>query len=178
MSARQHRGYLSQARSRLARHGPKAEVVELRSLEQLRRAFNDDTGTPRLVFLFSPTCPVCHSGARWARTEILDRYPSARLKVLAVWFNAVPGDSRRLLDTRVLSDSRVTYFWDQQKVAGRWFSEHVTNRRRITWDAYFLYGPGARWDQEPGPLVSRSPAGSVIAAASQLQQAVQPFLEG
>jgi hypothetical protein len=55
MSARQHRGYLSQVRSRLARHGPKAQVVELRSVERLRRAFNDDTGTPRLVFLFSPT---------------------------------------------------------------------------------------------------------------------------
>jgi hypothetical protein len=55
MNARQHRGYLSQVRWRLARHGPKAPVVELRSLDQLRRAFNDDTGKPRLVFLFSPT---------------------------------------------------------------------------------------------------------------------------
>jgi hypothetical protein len=90
----------------------------------------------------------------------------------------MPGDSRRLLDTRVLSDPRVTYFWDQEKVVGRWFSAHVTNRRHITWDAYFLYGPEARWDQEPGPLMSRSSASSVIAAASQLQQAVQPFLEG
>ena len=52
---RQHRGYLSQVRWRLARHGQKAPVIELRSLDQLRRAFNDDTGTPRLVFLFSPT---------------------------------------------------------------------------------------------------------------------------
>jgi hypothetical protein len=111
MNARQHRGYLSQVRWRLARHGQKAPVVGLRSLAQLRGAFNDGTGTPRLVFLFSPTCPVCHSGARWARREILDRHPSAGLKVLAVWFNVVPGDSRRLLDTRVLSDPRVTYFW-------------------------------------------------------------------
>ncbi len=118
MSARQHRGYLSQARSRLARHGQQAQVVELRSAGQLRRAFNDDTGTPRLVFRFSPTCPICHAGARWARSEILDRHPAARLKVLAVWFNMMPGDSRRLVDTRVPSDSRVTYFWDQDKVPG------------------------------------------------------------
>ncbi len=54
----------------------------------------------------------------------------------------------------------------------------MTTRRRITWDAYFLYGPEARWDQEPGPLVSRSSASSVIAAAGQLQVAVQPLLEG
>lgn len=178
MNSRQHRGYLSQVRSRMARHGQQAQVVELRSVDQLRRAFNDAAGSPRLVLLFSPTCPVCHAGARWARSEILDRHPSARLKVLAVWFSMVPGDSRRLVDTRVLSDPRVTYFWDREKAVGRWFSEHVTNRRRITWDAYFLYGPEARWDQEPGPLVSRSSASSVIAAASQLREAVQPFLEG
>jgi hypothetical protein len=112
------------------------------------------------------------------RREILDRYPAARLRVLAVWFKMVPGDSRRLLDTSVLSDPRVTYFWDQRKVVGRWFSHHVTKRAGITWDAYFLYGPEARWNREPGPLVSMSSATSVIASASQLQQAIQPFLSG
>jgi len=90
----------------------------------------------------------------------------------------LPGDSRRLLDTRVLNDPRVSYFWDQEKVIGRWFSEHVTNWRGLTWDAYFLYGPEARWNQQLGPLVSRSSASSVIAASSQLQQAIQPFLHG
>ena len=90
----------------------------------------------------------------------------------------LPGDSRRLLDTRVLNDPRVSYFWDQEKVIGCWFSEHVTNWRGLTWDAYFLYGPEARWNQQLGPLVSRSSASSVIAASSQLQQAIQPFLHG
>jgi hypothetical protein len=89
----------------------------------------------------------------------------------------VPGDSRRLLDTRVLSDPRVTYFWDQEKLVGRWFSQHVTSRKGMTWDAYFLYGPEARWDRELGPLVSRSSASSVIADSSQLQRAAQPFLD-
>ncbi len=119
---------------------------------------------------------MCHPGARWVRTEILDRHPSASLKVLAVWFNMVPGDSRRFLDTSVLGDPRVTYFWDQRKVVGRWFSDHVTNQPGITWDAYFLYGPEARWGQEPAPLVSTSSASSVIASASQLQQAIVPLL--
>jgi hypothetical protein len=112
------------------------------------------------------------------RREILDRHPAATLKVLAVWFNMVPGDSRRLLDTSVLSDPRVTYFWDEQKVVGRWFWGHLTRRPGITWDAYFLYGPEARWDQEPEPLISMSSATSVIASASQLQQAIEPFLSG
>lgn len=110
------------------------------------------------------------------RSEILDRHASARLRVLAVWFNMMPGDSRRFLDTRVLNDPRVTYLWDEGKEVGRWFSDHVTNRPGITWDAYFLYGPEATWGHEPGPLVSASSASSVIASASQLEQAIRPFL--
>jgi hypothetical protein len=43
--------------------------------------------------------------------EILARYPKARLKVLAVWFDMLSGDSRQFLDTKVLGDPRVTYYW-------------------------------------------------------------------
>jgi hypothetical protein len=35
----------------------------------------------------------------------------------AVWFDMLAGDSRQLLDTRVLADPRVTYYWDEGKVA-------------------------------------------------------------
>jgi hypothetical protein len=108
--------------------------------------------------------------------EILQKYPSARLKVISVWFNMLAGDSRQLLDTRVLGDPRVTYYWDQDKVAGRWFSDHVTGGAGVTWDAYFLYGPGARWDQSPGPLVSSG--GPVIGSAGDLMTAIRPFLSG
>ena len=108
--------------------------------------------------------------------EILQRYPSARLKVLAVWFDVLPGDSRQFLDTRVLGDTRVTYYWDEARVAGRWFSDHVTGNPGITWDAYFLYGPDARWTQAPGPLLSSN--GPVIGSSSELRSALDPFLTG
>lgn len=110
------------------------------------------------------------------RSQILERYPHARLKVLAVWFNMLVGDSRQLLDTRVLGDPRVTYYWDQDKVTGRWFSEHVTDQAGITWDQYFLYGPDARWDSAPGPLVASD--GPVIGSTNELMTAIRPLLTG
>ena len=109
--------------------------------------------------------------------QILDRYPAAKLKVLAVWFDVLAGDSRLFLDTRVLADPRVTYYWDERKITGRWFSDHVTGGMGITWDAYFLYGPDARWDEQPGPLVSAS-NGAVIGSTDQLMASIRPFLGG
>jgi hypothetical protein len=108
--------------------------------------------------------------------DILAKYPAARLKVLAVWFDMLPGDSRQLLDTRVLADPRVTYYWDSGKLTGQWFTDHVTHRKGITWDAYFLYGPNARWDRLPDPLVVASSRGPVIGSTDALTAAIRPYL--
>ena len=105
-------------------------------------------------------------GARWVHSDVLAAYPSASLKVYVVWFNMLPGDSRQFLDTKVLSDSRVSYYWDQQKVVGNWYSRNVTHERGTTWDAFFLYAPNVRWGEAPPPTVADG--GSVIGAHGEL----------
>ncbi len=49
------RGYPAEVKARLSESGPSAPVVDLHGVDQLKAAFNADTGTPRLVLLFSPT---------------------------------------------------------------------------------------------------------------------------
>jgi hypothetical protein len=71
-----------------------------------------------------------------------------------VWFDMLAGDSRQLVDTRVLNDPRVTNFYDPKKAIGSWFSERLDGEKGIVWDAYFLYGSDASWAAEPGPLLS------------------------
>ncbi|HVA24709.1 MAG TPA: hypothetical protein VMW62_09965 [Chloroflexota bacterium] len=100
------------------------------------------------------------------RSDVLTAYPSAQLKVYVVWFSMLPGDSRQFLDTKLLSDPRVTNYWDQQKVIGTWYSQHVTHQRGTTWDAFFLYGPNAQWTDVPQPEVTDG--GSVIGAHDDL----------
>jgi hypothetical protein len=65
----------------------------------------------------------------------------------------MPGDSRGLVDRKVLNDHRVANYYDPNRVVGTWFAEH-TGDAGIVWDAYFLYGADASWTDEPGPLVS------------------------
>ncbi len=104
----------------------------------------------------------------------MDKHSDARLRVFVVWFNMLPGDSKMFVDLKVLGDRRVTNFWDEGKVIGPWFGQHVTNEGGIVWDAYFLYGPYARWDALPGPLVSSG--GPVIGSTDQLRQSLDPLL--
>jgi hypothetical protein len=47
--------YVHDAADRFVEHGPSATVTDLHGVEQLRSAFNDDAGVPRLILLLSPT---------------------------------------------------------------------------------------------------------------------------
>lgn len=100
------------------------------------------------------------------RDNILHKYPSSSVRVYAVWFNMLAGDSRNLVDRRVLDDPRVTNYYDPNRVVGSWFAQHVDHGGGITWDAYYLYGTDAKWQDEPGPLVSFG--GTVIGSSADL----------
>lgn len=104
------------------------------------------------------------------RSDILQKYPASDVRVYVVWFDMLPGDSRDLVDRKVLNDHRVTNYYDPNRVVGSWFAQHVSgDGGGIVWDAYFLYGAYAAWTAAPGPLLSSG--GSVIGSSSDLAEA-------
>lgn len=100
------------------------------------------------------------------RSNILEKYPSSQVRVYVVWFNVLAGDSRALVDRRVLNDSRVTNLYDPKRLIGSWFADHANGGGGIAWDAYFLYGRDATWVSEPGPLLSHG--ATVIGSSGDL----------
>lgn len=104
------------------------------------------------------------SGARRVQKEILDPRPEANLRVYAIYFEMVEDDrgaKSRVDPKELLDDPRVTSFWDDGKIAGRWFDENVTklgeregDPNRIEWDSYVLFGPRAQWGEGPPDHVS------------------------
>ena len=101
-------------------------------------------------------------GARWVQSEILEPNPKADVVVYAVSFRMLASDrvAKWLVEPHdLLSDPRVLHYWDEGSVVGRYYEEHVTRlgdpgEDRVEWDAYFLYGPGATWGEQPPEHVS------------------------
>lgn len=102
------------------------------------------------------------------RSDILRKYPESPVRVYVIWFDMLPGDSRQLVDTRVLNDSRATNYYDPNRIVGSWFADRG-GEQKIVWDTYFLYGPDATWTDEPQPLLSSG--SSVIGSNGDLASA-------
>lgn len=98
------------------------------------------------------------------QTNILDAKPDAALRVYAIFFEIVAGDkgAKYEVDPReLLDDPRVTHFWDERRLSGRWFDENVTGlgkrtgeEGRIEWDTFILYDEKVEWTDEPPRTVS------------------------
>ena len=98
--------------------------------------------------------------------DVLDPHKDADLRVYAVWFNMVEGDSRDRWSPELLTDRRVVQFWDEEKTVGRFFaprtqSEEMENAlapnssglgQAVLWDSYLVFGPESRWDEAPGGI--------------------------
>jgi mercuric reductase len=87
--------------------------------------------------------------------ELLEPNPDADLRVYSIWFNMYPGDHKSRWNPDLLTDPRVTHYWDKDKLIGRWMVEQkvVDYPRRTLWDSYLLFGPEAAWEETPAPLV-------------------------
>ena len=77
-----------------------------------------------------------------------------------------PGDARRKWPPTLLTDQRVSHYWDEQRTLGTAYLSNLPamldRRAEATlqptadamWDAFYLYAPGDRW-QDPLPLPIR-----------------------
>lgn len=110
------------------------------------------------------------------RSNILEKYRSSEVRVYVVWFDMLPGDSRDLVDRRLLNDRRVTNYYDSGRLVGSWFAGHVDTGGGIVWDAYYLYGVEATWTESPGPLLSSG--STVIGSSSDLAAAMASVVSG
>ncbi len=108
--------------------------------------------------------------------------PEAALSVYAISFHMLPSDhlAKRLVwPDDLMGDPRVTHYWDEKRLVGRWYEKEVTRRsargQRVEWDAYFLYGPEAFWDQEPPEHVSWGR--QIIRSLEKLRRHLEELIE-
>ena len=110
--------------------------------------------------------------------EILDRNREADVEVYAVWLPMIASDARSEWKQSLLPDGRVVHLWHEQRVTGRRFARQTWYDRNVevAWDIYVLFGPDARWNGSPAPLISWGE--TVIDARERLRRDFLAMVDG
>lgn len=94
----------------------------------------------------------------------------------------LPTDSVGQWDSEILTDARVTEFWDAEGALGDWFGQQRERMAldffggAVVWDASLLFGPGAAWEEVPHPLEAFGY--TIIADRDTLQQSLEAIWAG
>jgi hypothetical protein len=88
-------------------------------------------------------------------------------RVFVIWFRMLEGDEQGRWPRQVFSDPRVTQRWDEPKLTGVWFLEHLKDLKPAhdvagkfpqdvdaMWDTWMLFDRGAQWTDVPRGLLS------------------------
>ena len=108
---------------------------------------------------------------------MLAQRPDARLAVYVVWLPMLAPDSRSEVDAELLPGPRVTHFWDENRIIGRWLASTGLGEpgySGVVWDAYYLFGPDAVWNERPAPLAGFGTP--VISATGSLEAELRKLL--
>lgn len=84
------------------------------------------------------------------------------------------GDTRERWNGTTMPDTRVTHYWDGERVIGQWFAKEIDDYEGIAWDTYYLYGPDATWENIPSPLVVSG--GTIYGERAALEKQVSKLL--
>jgi hypothetical protein len=86
-------------------------------------------------------------------------------------------DQRAEWPSKLLTDRRVTHFWDDRKLLGNWyamFREFSKAPGDVVWDAFFVYNSDSRWTDHPSGLIGWG--STIISHKNQLAEAVAASL--
>ncbi len=108
----------------------------------------------------------------------METNPDAQLRVYAVWAETV-SRNRRTWSPDLMQDPRVMHLWDEEAVVGRWFPKQeelrqLTGPTPLAGSFYFVYGPEARWDRIPSPVVGAGHP--IIDRRKDLRRDILPLL--
>jgi hypothetical protein len=119
--------------------------------------FNADVLLPRLLFLVSPTCEICVTGAMSAAQTVLSLPRTEDFRLYILWLPVLETDTPQAAEQvqeGLPADDRLSHYWDHDLRLSRSFHRVLQlgqrpRPHRIAWDIFLLYGAGIVWTEEP-----------------------------
>jgi copper chaperone CopZ len=121
----------------------------LSSVDDLKNAFNKQTGKVKFVAILSSTCGWCLQGAQSIQNTIINKMSSKEIGVIIVWTNMLNTDDKEnaYKAASMFKDPSIVQYFDAENKFGDLVAKRLNPNGEKAWDIYMFYDKETAWDK-------------------------------
>ena len=119
----------------------------LASVDELKKAFNKETGKVRFVAILSSTCGWCLQGAQAIQKTVIEKMADKDISVIIVWTNMLKSDDQEnaYYAASMFKDPSIVQFFDAENKFGDIVARRLSPKGEKAWDIYMFYDKDVAW---------------------------------
>jgi copper chaperone CopZ len=127
----------------------------LSSMNDLKDAFNKQSGKIRFVAILSSTCGWCLQGAQAVQKTVVEKMKEKDINVIIVWTNMLKSDDQEsaYYAASMFQDPSIGQFFDAENKFGDVIARRLNPKGERAWDIYIFYDKDVQWSSSvPRPF--------------------------
>lgn len=127
----------------------------LTKIDDLKDAFNKQTGKAKFVAILSSTCGWCLQGAQAVQQTVIEQMNKKDIDVIIVWTNMLKSDDRdnAYKAASMFKDPSIVQYFDAENKFGDLVARRLNPKGEKAWDIYMFFDKEDQWSNSlPRPF--------------------------
>lgn len=142
----------------------------LTKIDDLKDAFNKQTGKVKFVAILSSTCGWCLQGAQAVQQTVIEQMNKKDIDVIIVWTNMLKSDDKdnAYKAASMFKDPSIVQYFDAENKFGDLVARRLNPKGEKAWDIYMFFDREDQWSNSlPRPFDY----------AHQLSESIHPWAD-
>jgi len=127
----------------------------LTNMEDLKGAFNKQSGKVKFVAILSSTCGWCLQGAEAVQQTVIEQMSKKGISVIIVWTNMLQSDDKdnAFKAASMFKDPSIVQYFDAENKFGDMVARRLNPKGEKAWDIYMFFDKEDQWSNSiPRPF--------------------------
>ena len=122
-------------------------LKELTRIDDLRDAFNKQTGKVKFVAILSSTCGWCLQGAQAVQQTVIHQMAMKDICVIIIWTNMLKADDKdnAFKAASMFKDPSIIQYFDSENKFGDIVAQRLNPKGEKAWDIYMFFDKDDQW---------------------------------
>jgi hypothetical protein len=124
------------------------DLKVLSSVDELKSAFNKESGKVRFVAILSSTCGWCLQGAQAVQKSVIEQMKNKDINVIIVWTNMLKTDDKEnaYKAASMFKDPSIVQYFDADNKFGDLVAQRLSPKGEKAWDIYMFFDKDTEWN--------------------------------